>query len=57
MITKDEIGVVTIPLDKKHDLEDGHLVRITDVKGMNEVNDKLFRVKVMYITVIYIYLY
>jgi ubiquitin-activating enzyme E1 len=39
--------VVTTFEDQRHDLEDGDCVRIDQVKGMDELNGKEFKIKVL----------
>lgn len=43
MISQD--GIVTTQEDKRHDLEDGDLVKFSEVVGMEQVNDHVFRVQ------------
>lgn len=45
-ITKDEHGIVTVVDGSRHDLEDGDVVRITEVQGMTELNNQTFKVTV-----------
>jgi ubiquitin-activating enzyme E1 len=45
-ITKDKDGIVTVVESNRHDLEDGDVVRITEVQGMTEVNGKEFTITV-----------
>jgi ubiquitin-activating enzyme E1 len=45
-ITKDVNGIVTVVESSRHDLEDGNVVRITEVQGMTEVNGKEFKIQV-----------
>ena len=44
-ITRD--GVVTTQEDKRHDLEDGDLVKFKEVVGMESLNGQTFKVKVL----------
>jgi hypothetical protein len=46
IIIQDVDGVVTVVESNRHDLEDGHVVRITEVQGMTEVNGKEFKITV-----------
>lgn len=46
-ITNDSDGIVTTFEDQRHDLEDGDYVTFREVKGMSEINDKEFKIKVM----------
>ncbi len=46
-ISNDSEGIVTTFDDQRHDLEDGSFVRFTDVKGMVELNNQEFQVKVL----------
>jgi ubiquitin-activating enzyme E1 len=43
-ITQDVIGVVTVAHGERHDFEDGDVVRVSEVKGMAELNDKIFKI-------------
>lgn len=45
-ITKDANSVVTVVDSKRHDLEDGDVVRFTEVQGMEELNGKAFKITV-----------
>lgn len=45
-ITKDANSVVTVVDSKRHDLEDGDMVRFTEVQGMEELNGNVFKVTV-----------
>jgi ubiquitin-activating enzyme E1 len=45
-VTKDEHGIVTVVDGSRHDLEDGDVVRITEVQGMTELNGREFKVTV-----------
>lgn len=45
-ITQDQIGLVTVAHGERHDFEDGDVVRVSEVKGMTELNDKVFSVTV-----------
>jgi len=45
-ITKDKDGIVTVVESNRHDLEDGDVVRITEVQGMTQVNSKEFTITV-----------
>jgi len=46
-ITKETDSVVTALDETRHGFEDGDFVKFSDVKGMTEVNDKEFPVKVL----------
>lgn len=46
-ITNDEDGIVTTFEDQRHDLEDGDYVTFSEVKGMTELNNKEFKIKVL----------
>lgn len=46
MIVQDVDGIVTVVESSRHDLEDGDVVRITEVQGMTEVNGKEFKITV-----------
>ncbi|CAF0776117.1 unnamed protein product [Brachionus calyciflorus] len=46
-ITNDKDGIVTTFEDQRHDLEDGNYVIFSEVKGMSEINNKEFKVKVL----------
>lgn len=43
-ITQDQVGLVTVAHGERHDFEDGDVVRISEVKGMTELNDKIFKI-------------
>lgn len=45
-ITKDTNSVVTVVDSKRHDLEDGDVVRFSEVQGMEELNGKSFKITV-----------
>jgi ubiquitin-activating enzyme E1 len=45
-ITRDVNSVVTVVDSKRHDLEDGDVVHFTEVKGMEELNGKPFKITV-----------
>lgn len=45
-ITREKAGVVACIEDHRHGLEDGDVVRFSEVKGMTEINGKEFKVKV-----------
>jgi hypothetical protein len=45
-LLKDVNGIVTVVESQRHDLEDGNVVRITEVEGMTEVNGKEFKIQV-----------
>lgn len=45
-ITREKSGVVACIEDHRHGLEDGDVVRFSEVKGMTEINGKEFKVKV-----------
>ena len=45
-ITRDAQGVVTCLDEVRHGFEDGDSVKFTEVKGMDEVNEKVFKIKV-----------
>jgi ubiquitin-activating enzyme E1 len=45
-ITRDANSVVTVVDSKRHDLEDGDVVRFTEVQGMTELNGKAFKITV-----------
>ena len=53
-ITRDAQGVVTCLDEVRHGFEDGDSVKFTEVKGMDEVNEKVFKIKVrsVYISII-----
>ena len=40
----DENGVVTTQEDKRHDFEEGDLVKFIEIVGMEEINNKIFRI-------------
>lgn len=44
-ITQDEEGLVSLVEDARHGLENGDIVRFTEVKGMHEINGKEFPIK------------
>ena len=46
-ISKDPNGIVTTFDDQRHDLEDGSYVIFSEVKGMHELNEKEFKIKVL----------
>ena len=46
-ISNDSEGIVTTFDDQRHDLEDNSFVKLTDVKGMSQVNDVEFKIKVL----------
>jgi len=46
-ITRDAQGVVTCLDEVRHGFEDGDSVKFTEVKGMDEVNEKVFKIKVL----------
>ncbi|KAL6048271.1 Ubiquitin-like modifier-activating enzyme 6 [Balamuthia mandrillaris] len=46
-VTKANPGVVTCLEKAKHGFEDGDLVKFREVKGMTELNDRVFEVKVV----------
>lgn len=45
-ITKDTDSVLTVTDQARHDLEDGDVIKITEVEGMEELNGKTFPVTV-----------
>eukprot|EP01125_Pyxidicula_operculata_P004141 TRINITY_DN1601_c0_g1_i1.p1 TRINITY_DN1601_c0_g1~~TRINITY_DN1601_c0_g1_i1.p1 ORF type:complete len:1045 (-),score=324.97 TRINITY_DN1601_c0_g1_i1:139-3273(-) len=45
-ITQDQVGLITVVESKRHDLVDGDVIRITEVDGMTELNEKEFKVTV-----------
>ena len=46
-ISHDNEGIVTTFEDQRHDLEDGSYVRFTDIKGMIELNENEYKIKVL----------
>lgn len=46
-ISNDENSIVTVHDDKRHGFQDGDWVTFREVEGMTEVNDKLFKIKVL----------
>ena len=45
-ITKDTNGAVACIEDARHGFEDGDVVKFSEVKGMTEINDKEFKIRV-----------
>lgn len=45
-VTRDANSVVTVVDSKRHDLEDGDMVRFTEVQGMEELNGAVFKITV-----------
>lgn len=45
-ITKEKNGIVAGLEDTRHGLEDGDVVKFTEVKGMTEINGKEYKIKV-----------
>eukprot|EP01121_Diplochlamys_sp_Union-15-3_P006180 TRINITY_DN16689_c0_g1_i1.p1 TRINITY_DN16689_c0_g1~~TRINITY_DN16689_c0_g1_i1.p1 ORF type:complete len:165 (+),score=16.48 TRINITY_DN16689_c0_g1_i1:49-495(+) len=45
-ISSEENGVVTVVEGHRHDLQDGDYIKISQVKGMKGINDKVFQVVV-----------
>eukprot|EP01127_Copromyxa_protea_P001458 TRINITY_DN11441_c0_g1_i1.p1 TRINITY_DN11441_c0_g1~~TRINITY_DN11441_c0_g1_i1.p1 ORF type:complete len:1058 (+),score=286.07 TRINITY_DN11441_c0_g1_i1:63-3176(+) len=45
-ITKGEKSIITVVDSKRHDLEDGDVIRIEEVQGMTELNGRELRVQV-----------
>ena len=43
-ITREEKGLVVLHEDKKHGFSDGNTVCFREVKGMTEVNGKMFKI-------------
>jgi len=46
-ISKDAEAVVTALDETRHGLEDGDVVKFTEVKGMTEINEQMFKIKVL----------
>jgi len=46
-IGKDDKGVVTCLDEVRHGFEDGDAIKFTEVKGMDQVNDKVFKIEVL----------
>jgi len=46
-VTRDAQGVVTCMDETRHGFEDGDSVKFTEVKGMDEINEKVFKIKVL----------
>jgi len=46
-ISQDEKGVVTALDETRHGLEDGNAVKFTEVKGMVEINEQVFKITVL----------
>lgn len=56
-ITRDAQGVVTCLDEVRHGFEDGDSVKFTEVKGIDEVNDKVFKIKVTKQFTLFFYIY
>jgi len=43
-VTQDKEGVISLVDNKRHDLQDGDIIRVTEVVGMTELNNREFKI-------------